>query len=72
MGFQGVAFLSSPVCFSTTFHKHCGRGKCLMTATSLKTVVEVSKGKLLVHYFCSNKASFVSAEFHADHKRLQH
>ena len=39
MGFQDVAFLPSPVSFSTTCLKNCGGGKNLGTTTCLRTVV---------------------------------
>ena len=60
--------MSSLASFSATFIKHCGKGECFRDTTCLKTVVGVSKGMLPVKYLRSNKASFVSVEFHGDHK----
>ena len=58
MGFRDVAFLPSRASFSSTFLTNYDRGESLRTATSLKTVVGVSKGMLPVRYFRSDKASF--------------
>ena len=49
------------------FLKNCDRGESHSITTCLKTVVGVSKGMLPVEYFYSNKASFVSFEFHGDY-----
>ena len=46
-----------------------------MNATGPPHVLEmwfgVSKGMLPMKYFCSNKASFVSIEYHRDHKTVK-
>ena len=44
MGFHNVAFLPPRASFSTTFPKHCGRGKGLWTTTYLKTEVGGRQG----------------------------
>ena len=70
MGFQDVVFLPFRASFSTIFLANCGRGDSLGTTICLKTVVVVNKSMLPVKYLCSSKASFVSAEFHQDHKTV--
>ena len=44
MGFQDVAFLPSRDSVYTTFHKNCGRGESLGTATYLSSVVGGKQG----------------------------
>ena len=68
MTFQDVVFLPLPASFYTTFLMHCDRGYGLCTATWLKNVMGISKGRLPVKILCSNKSSPLAVSFHGDYK----
>ena len=69
-GLSGCSIPALLSWFFTTFLINCFNAENLMITTCLKTVVGVNKGMLPVIHFCSNKASFVSVEFHGDHKNV--
>ena len=66
-GFQNVVFLPSRTSFPPHFIKIVVELNTLGLPHVLKQLLGESKGILPVKYFCSNKAFFVSVEFHGDH-----
>ena len=70
MGFYDVAFLPSQDSFPLYFLKIVVEMKAFGPPHVLKLCLVLSKGMLPVKYFHSNKAFFVSVEFHLDHKTL--
>ena len=72
MGFQDVVLLppNPPSYFFTTFLTFVVEVKALMLSHVLGLWLGVGKDMLSVKYFCSNKSSFVSFEFHGGYKTV--
>ena len=63
MFINDMAFLPSRSCLSSAFHENCGRGESHKNTKCRQAVFGVSKGILLVKYFCSNKVSLCQSNF---------
>ena len=70
MGLQDVAFLPPELLLTPHLLKIVVEVKASGSPHVLRLWLTVSKGMLPVKYFCSNKASFLSAKFGGDHKTV--